>query len=369
MLNPDDATRLAEQATLGALILDPAPLAEIRAWLRPLDFTEALHGQVYSVLCERYAAGQPTDALSMGTALIGRAPGMSHGVRVHDLLRAVPATVHTIAYARAVAETGLRREAAELGVLLRAGALQSALSRESVQMTSTCSLVDAGLMSIARRWDTASGNPHTHPDTTPMQLRAALRNPDLRRGADKFLQTRPERDTGAEHAHEALLVGSLISQPDEVLVIGARLPPPRISAPKWRTVYGAILELSELGLAVDLVTVAKATARLSHHGQPSPTMTQLREVVDQARLTSPQHIERLVWVDQMRRIADHGADQLLAGANNPGVRIGDLVDTGQRVTAALREAARMLPEQVADPQPRRLAAVPSVENVRSPVAR
>ena len=59
MLNPDDATRLAEEATLGALLLDPTPMAQVRGWLRPGDFADALHGQIYSVLCERNAAGQP----------------------------------------------------------------------------------------------------------------------------------------------------------------------------------------------------------------------------------------------------------------------------------------------------------------------
>ena len=308
MLHPDDATHLAEQATLGSLILQPQHLAQVRAWLRPADFADALHGQVYSVLCERHAAGDTIDPATTAEALTGRAPGVSPAIRVHDLIEVVPPVAHAETYARIVAEAGLRREVAGLGVLLRAGALQSALARESVPMTATCSLVDAALVSVARRWDAATGTLHAVPEPAPIQLHAALRNPDLRLGADKLLRIHPGRDLQAEYAHEALLVGSLIAHPRNVYSIGACLSPQRISSPAWRTVYGATLELCELRQPVNLVTVATATARLSRHGQPAPSMAQLSEAVVAARFTAPREAEQAVWIDQIRRIADNGAD-------------------------------------------------------------
>jgi replicative DNA helicase len=369
MLHPDDASRLAEQATLGALILEPQHLSQVRAWLRPADFADALHGQVYSVLCERHAAGDAIDPATVAEALVGRAPSMSPAIRVHDLIRAVPPVAHAQTYARIVAEAGLRREVAGLGVLLRAGALQSALARESVPMTATCSLVDAALVSITRRWDAATGTPRALQETTPIQLHAALRNPDLRLGADKLLRTHPGRDVSAEHAHEALLVGSLITHPRDVYFIGACLSPQRISSPPWRTVYGATLELCELQEPVDLVTVATTTARLSHHGQPAPSMAQLLQVVGAARHTDPRQAEQVVWIDQIRRIADNGADQLLKGAANPGLQLGDLIDTGHKVTTALRDSARMLPEHLANPYTRLHAVERAAQETRQgPVA-
>lgn len=268
MLHRDDAARLAEQVTLGSLILQPQHLTQVRPWPRPADFADTLHRQVYSALCERQAAGETIDPQAMAHALVGRAPGMSPAIRVHDLIRVVPPVAHAETYARIVAEAGLRREVAGLGVLLRAGALQCALSRESVPMTSTCSLVDAALVSVARRWDNATGIPRPPAEPTPIQLHAALRNPDLRLGADKLLRTHPGRDLKAEHAHKALLVGALITHPRDISTIGSCLPPQRISSPPWRTVYGAVLDLHETGQPVDLVTVAHATTRLSHHGQP-----------------------------------------------------------------------------------------------------
>ncbi|GGC14576.1 hypothetical protein GCM10010972_29860 [Cellulomonas carbonis] len=346
MIRPDMVAVLAERALLGSVLLDPEPLCSFRTWLRPSDFTDPQHGQLFTLLCERQIAGDPIDPMTVASALAGRLVGSSPGVMVHDCLAAVPAVASPQSYARIVAEAGLRREIAGLGVLLRAGALQSWLSRESVPMTSTCALVDAALVSVGRRWDAAAGAPRPLQSPTPIQLNAALRNPNLRVGADKLLQAHPDRDVAAEHLHEAILVGSLIAHPKDVAAVGSHLPPQRISSAPWRTVYGATLELAELGQAVDLVTVAHATARLNHHGQPTPSLAELLEVTDAARHTAPRTAEQAVWVDQLRRIADNGADQLLKGAANPGLNVADLIDTGRLVTTALRDGAGMLPERV-----------------------
>ncbi|WP_199421668.1 DnaB-like helicase N-terminal domain-containing protein [Actinotalea solisilvae] len=346
MIRPDAAAELAERALLGSLLLDPEGLRAVRPWLRTADFTDPRHGQLYALLCERHVAGEATDPMAISSALVGRLAGPSPGVMVHDCLEAVPAVASPQTYARIVAEAGLRREIAGLGVLLRAGALQSWLSRESVPMASTCALVDAALVSVGRRWDAATGAPRSRQSTSPIQLNAALRNPNLRVGADKLLQAHPDRDVAAEHLHEALFVGSLITHPREVPAVGRHLRPQRFSSGPWRTVYGATLELAELGQPVDLVTVAHATARLSHHGQATPSLRELLEVTDAARHTAPRAAEQVVWVDQLRRIADNGADQLRKGAANPGLNLTDLVDTGRLITTALRDGAGMLPEHV-----------------------
>lgn len=370
MIRPEEATHLAEQAVLGSLILDPQPLTYVRRWLRPGDFADPRHGTVFSLLCERDAAAEPIDPMTVAGSLAGRLPGASPGVVVHDLLQAVPAAPNPRTYGRIVVEAGLRREVAGVGVLLRAGALQSALSRESVPMSSTCALVDAALQSVACRWAAATGARESVQEPTPIQLRPALRNPGLRLGADKLLQNHPDRDAAVERAHEALLVGTLIAHPREVTAVGAHLPPQRISSPSWRTAYGAMLELAELRQPVDVVTMAAATARLCHHGQPAPTLTELQEAVDAGRHAPVREVERTVWIDQLRRIADHGAEQLMAGAANPGLRVEDLVDTGHLITAALRDGAGMLDDHREAGAPLRLvgAAATPVAEREGPVA-
>ena len=52
----EDTVTLAEQATLGSLLLEPAHIDHVRAWLRPGDFADWWHAQVYTAILERRAA-------------------------------------------------------------------------------------------------------------------------------------------------------------------------------------------------------------------------------------------------------------------------------------------------------------------------
>ena len=348
MIDRDDAVRLAEQATLGSLLYTPTATAQIGQWLRPGDFADTWHGHVYRLICDRHLAGTPLDAAGLGEHMLADlGPRLANIVRVHDLLAAAPTTPHPTVYARLVLDAGLRREIAGLGVLLRAGALQSALCAGPAPIVNSCAVVDAGLASAARRWELATGEP-AGCDDPPVKLRTALVGRDLRLSADRYLRMHPARDPVAEHAREATLVGSLIAHPDAIGPVAAWLPPTYVVTPIWRTVYAATVELAELGHPVDLVTVSHATRRLAHH-QPAPPLATLREAVDNGRRVAPHHAAGDVAGDQIQRIADNGAHQLQAGADNPGLRVGDLVDTGHIITAALRRIAHELPHAVTPP--------------------
>ncbi|WP_448060623.1 DnaB-like helicase N-terminal domain-containing protein [Cellulomonas hominis] len=342
MIGRDDAVELAEQAALGSLLYVPEATADVGTWLRPADFADMWHAHVYRVIHEHHVAGKPLDASDLGSQMLGDlGPRRANIVRVHDLLAAAPVAPQPAVYARMVLDAGLRREIAGLGVLLRAGALQSALSGGPAPVVNSSALVDAGLDSCARRWSLATGEPSGRTEP-PVHLRAALSGRDLRLSADKYLRQHPRRDLVDEHAHEAALVGSLIAHPHAIGAVAAWLPPGHVVTPIWRTVYAATVELSELRQPVDLVTVAAATRRLGQH-QPSPSLPDLRAAVETGRLADPRVAAGDVAADQIQRIADNGAGQLIAGANNPGLHIGDLVDTGHIVTDALRRIACELP--------------------------
>lgn len=369
MIDPDEAVHLAEQATLGALLLAPQHVRAVQGWLRPADFADPWNAEVYNLIREHHTAGRPLDAATMGPQLIDRL-GAQHAavVQVHDLLEATPPRPDPVTYGRMVLDAALRREIAGQGVLLQAGTLQAALSGESVPMTATCALVDAGLTAAGNRWALATGEPVTGLET-PVPLRAALRNLDLRLGADKLLRTHPRRDPVAERAHEMALVAGLIAHPDAIADVAVWLSPRRLVTPGWRTVYAATVELAELGRRVDLVTVTWATQRLSHHDQPSPSVRDLRVAVDGARFEVPHHAATRVAIDQLRRIADNGAHQLTTGADNPGLLITDLVDTGHLITGALRQTAAALPERHDASATAQLGIVRSLEAARGQVAR
>ena len=54
-----NALHLAEQAALGALMLDPALATQVAIWMRADDFQHPWHAEVYTVIRELTAARTP----------------------------------------------------------------------------------------------------------------------------------------------------------------------------------------------------------------------------------------------------------------------------------------------------------------------
>ncbi|MUN35473.1 DUF3987 domain-containing protein [Actinomadura litoris] len=108
----------AEQCVLGAVMLSPAALAEVRPLLDNGDFYRPAHARIWDAVCALTDRGAPADPLTVGAeigtrnlATIGGAPYL------HTLISHVPAAanagywahmVRALAYARTVAETGTR---------------------------------------------------------------------------------------------------------------------------------------------------------------------------------------------------------------------------------------------------------------------
>lgn len=344
----EDLQRLAEQSTLGALMLRPAYLGEVHTWLRADDFTDPWHAQVYAAILERRLVGG-LDPNSMTAAFVDRVgPARADLPRFVELLTVTPDDPAPQCYARIVAESGLRREAAGLGVLLQAAALATANDTTATPIVATTALVDAGLDLIGTRWAQASGLPHDDV-VVPLHLRAAARNTGLaaRIGADKYLAAHPARNRDTEREHVIDLVGTLITHPRLATTVADWLPAARIEDPAWRLLYGTTVELAELGQRVDLVTVAWAAHAHAHHGPALPSLDDLRDAVERGRCAHPPQVLRLVAADQVRQIADVGAAHLRAAAANPAVLVGDLVDAGHAVTETLRTVAAALPGQPA----------------------
>lgn len=338
-----DIEKLAEQATLGALMRDPAPLEQIRAWLRPGDFLHPWHREIFATILERHIAGEPVDVLAVAEALReGVGALQARAIDLTELPSVAPSRPAVGEYARMVLDAGLRREIDGLGVLLRAGALQAGVDGTAVPLTQICTLVEAGLDSAAARWATAHGTRHDAV-VVPLALRAASRNGEARESAARYLAAHPARDTEAERRHVVELVGALIAHPEAIGQVGGWLPVSRIPDPGWRLIYGTTIELAELGRPVDLVTVAWATCQHAQHGPALPGLDELRAAVEAGWFTSPHVVARAVALDQARLLADTGAHQLHQAALNPGVLVEDLVDTGHLITTALRRTAAVLP--------------------------
>jgi len=353
-------THLAEQATLGALLLQPNAVREVATWLRVGDFAHPWHQTVYRVIADRHAAGAAIDPKLVGADLMQRlGPARADLPRVVGLLQAAPDRPQPTTYAAMVLESSLRREVAGQGVFLRAAALSAALIGQQRPVTAVTAMVDATLDAAAGRWAAATGQDGlgVPRQRVPVPLRAALRNLDDGLSADRFLSAHPPLDPAAMGGHEAQLIACLISHPQHIAETARWLKPEAVTNRSWRPVYAALVELSDRGRPVDVVSVAWEMQRASFRCGRGPDPRAMRTLVEHVAAVDPGHLARVVAGDHLRQVADHAAEGLAASAANPGVDVRDLLGTGHLFTAALRDAAAPLPEAEEAAPFRRLALV------------
>lgn len=110
----------AERAILGAMMESPAIIPELAAILRPEDFFNAQHGQMYSILVSRYNKGEPVDAVTMGGVFAGMStPGhrsflaqIGGAGYLHTLIQSVPIPSSAPYLANVVRQKAVRRKVA-----------------------------------------------------------------------------------------------------------------------------------------------------------------------------------------------------------------------------------------------------------------
>ena len=363
------ADRLAEAATLGSLLVEPAALRDVARWLRCGDFAHWWHAEIYTVMRERLAARQPIQAEAVGLQLKDRlGPRRADLPRIVDLLQVAPVRPQPLRYAAMVLESSLRREIAGQGVLLRAAALSTALAQESRPLTAVAAMVEATLAAGEQRWQLASGEAASaasrHPELAPV-----LRNTDRALGADRLLSAHPELDQRDVREHEQRLVAALITHPAQVPATTRWLHPEALVDRPWRAAYSALVDLVERDEPVDLVTVAWEIQRASRRRGPGPDWQTLARAVDAAATDDPGYVGRTVAGDLVRRTADAAARSLHAAAANPGVDVRDLFESGRLLTQTVCLAAAGLPERASDSVPgRHLQAVRSQHAFTRPAA-
>jgi hypothetical protein len=352
---------LAERAVLGALLTVPG--TDITAgnprlgltgpdvmtgWLRPEDFADPWHAEVYRTTRALLCAGDSAGPEAVGLDMLRRlGPTRADVVRVAGLLRDVPPHARPETYAVMVLEASLRREVAAQGVLLRAGALQAGLDGSARPMIAISALVDNILDRAADRWATATatatatGNPA--PDRArraPVPLRSTTAGVGGALGADRLLAVHPSPTKGQVAEHEATLIAALITHPAQIGATSAWLRPAALTNRTWRPVYEAVLRLHTYGRPLDAVTVFWETQRTARTAGPGPDLAAGRALVERCIAIQPGYAARQVAADHLRLAADHAATSLYAAAGNPGLDLVEVLGTGHIFTEALRTGSR-----------------------------
>jgi replicative DNA helicase len=328
------ALHLAEQATLGALMLDPQLPSRTAPWLRSEDFDRAWHGQVHAVIRELVVAGQRADARAVGALLLERhgAPAANLPGLV-DLLQAAPAHPVGAHYAAVVLEGSLRRQVAAAGVLLKGAALATALASDPGPVQDACDRVEELIASAEHRYAAAVGTMRTLVPEPRVSMAVAPLWPSAL-AADRVLIEHPTPSTEEVTRREATLVAALIARPASVPSVSEWLRPEALTSQTWRPVYRAVLQLHGTGQVVDEVTVAWEVHRCSAIHGSGPSTPELRDAVAHAGPVSVAYAARMVAADQVRLTAERAAVALRVDAANPGLDLGDLLGTAGILTAA-----------------------------------
>jgi replicative DNA helicase len=336
-----NTVHLVEQATLGSLLVRPYAIRPISGWLRSDDFTDPWHRHVYAAIREHAAAGNPLWAARLGEVLTERLGATQANIpRIHDLMVATPMAPHPVVYARMVLDTSIREQTAAQGVLLRAGALAAAAGDPTV-LRYCVGLVSGNLTAQERRWNTAFNQPTTtDPDVAPISAATGWRDAALR--ADRTVSQHPTLDQDTVCDHEQHLIATLATHPVAIGQVASWWRPDAVTNDTWRPVYAALVDLSDRGLPIDLVTVRWHIRSASRRWGDGPNLSDLREALDADTTTDPTHSAGLVAGDQVRRCADHVADLLRAAATNPGLDLADVLQTGRLAISTLTDLSQAI---------------------------
>ncbi|MEW6173840.1 MAG: replicative DNA helicase [Bacillota bacterium] len=111
----------AEQAVLGAVILDPEVIHRVVDLVRPEEFYQESHRLIFETMLDLDDAGTPIDIITLVEGLrqkghLERAGGASYIAALADV---VPTTAHTEHYARLVAEKALLRTLIQVSTRIR----------------------------------------------------------------------------------------------------------------------------------------------------------------------------------------------------------------------------------------------------------
>ncbi|WP_458089355.1 replicative DNA helicase [Streptomyces malaysiensis] len=131
----------AEQAVLGAMMLNNAVIDDVMAFVKPTDFYRPAHQTICQTICDLYGQSQKPkiDPITIGDELtksgdIGRAGGPTY---LHTLVQTVPATANADYYAEIV------HEKAQLRAVIEAAT--RAATRAYTQQSDAADIVDTAM--------------------------------------------------------------------------------------------------------------------------------------------------------------------------------------------------------------------------------
>lgn len=118
---------LAEQSTLGGMLLSQEAVAEVFEEVRGRDFYAPKHEVIYDALLALYSRGEPTDVITVTDELVkaGKLVQAGGADYLHTLTSIVPTAANAGFYARIVSEKATLRRLVEVGTKIAQSGYQN----------------------------------------------------------------------------------------------------------------------------------------------------------------------------------------------------------------------------------------------------
>lgn len=110
-----EATKAAEEAVIGACLLEPRAIRAASEHVTADDFSNFNLGAIFDAMLAAHSAGQPIDAVTVLALVTEAGVRGVDGVMLHDLVTATPTAANVGYYARQVAEGATRRRLWQFG--------------------------------------------------------------------------------------------------------------------------------------------------------------------------------------------------------------------------------------------------------------
>ncbi|MFI6289317.1 DnaB-like helicase N-terminal domain-containing protein [Streptomyces sp. NPDC051018] len=311
---PDPPIHHAEQALLGALLLDPNRLKTIGP-LSPDHFASPAHTAVFAAMTDLTAptpavhTAEPAWITAVHAHARARAPGLQP-TYLHTLVNLCPVPEHAPAYARMVRADHARRT-------LRAQAeyLVQAATDPTTPDPAATALARAD--TLAGFLDELAGRFPPHPGSLP---RTPLPPP-------------PERDGGDEAAYEErVLLACAVARP-QALTAMRWLHADDFAIPLYGRLFRCVAQLAHRGDPVDPVTVLWEA---QHHGLLGPSLPP-RELLD--LMATPagaaEHWGERVLLRSLLHQARTAGLRIRAYTDDPATSVHQLVTGSRRALADL----------------------------------
>ncbi|AXI91102.1 helicase DnaB [Streptomyces sp. ETH9427] len=339
----------AEQAVLGAVLLDPDQLSHLN-WLVPDHFYRPVHQALFGALRKLRSDGHPALSadgpvpLSWVTDAVDEAGLHVRGLTAayaHTLIQTCPRTEHAPVYGRMVLEGAIHRTIAQHAIRLHQAARADAVQGEVEGALRTADVLNGVLTDLARRWGT---DPRPVGPTGATTAASAVPPP-----------------VRADHVaeDERFLLAVLTEQPRAMDEVVAWLRPGDFADPAHGQLYRCLSALHHRGEPIDRITLLWEAQRRGLLADGTLSSERLTAVCDGMVPGSADWFGHRVMRSSLTRTAAASARAIRALAEDEALSPGRLINHALHALGPLDEVRARWATANGSPAPKPRASAPS----------